>query len=130
MLAPHLSEDIGEHVHGARLACTDPDGARKLAPAIGQLAFRLVNQRDDLLGSLAQAHAVLGEHGRAVGAVEQRTAQLALELGDLARQRGLRHMQHVGGLGHVLLACNGQKITQRPEFHRSAPYPFIFRIAR
>ena len=101
----------------------------RLLSVVRKLVLGLVHERDDLLGTLTQAHAVLGEHGRAVRAVKERTAKLALELGDLPRERGLRHMQHVRGLGHALLARHGKKVAKRPELHASTAKSFEIRIA-
>jgi hypothetical protein len=66
----------------------------------------------DLLGALAQAHPVRSQHNRTVCAHEEGAAQLALEVCHLARQRGLRHVQDVGGLGHVLLPRDVEEVLQ------------------
>ena len=108
--AVQVGEQVGEDVHGMCLACADADAARKVNRIVLELVLRLVDEREDLLGPLAQVHAVLGQDGAAARAREELLAELILEIRNLARERRLRHMQHIGRLGHVLLPGHSQEI--------------------
>ena len=108
--AVQVGEQVGEDVHGMRLARADADAARKVNRIVLELVLRLVDEREDLLGPLAQVHAVLGQDGAAARAREELLAELILEMRNLARERRLRHMQHIGRLGHVLLPGHSQEI--------------------
>ena len=108
--AMQLGKEIGEDVHGMRFACADADTARKINRVILHLVFCLVDEREDFLGPLAQVHAVLCQHGAAARAREEFLAEFILEIGNLPRERRLRHMQHIGGFGHILFPGNGQEV--------------------
>ena len=108
--AVQLGKEIGEDVHGMRFACADADTARKINRVILHLVFCLVDEREDFLGPLAQVHAVLCQNGAAARAREELLAELVFEVGNLARERRLRHMQHIGGFGHILFPGHGQEV--------------------
>ena len=108
--AVQVGEQVGEDVHGMRLARADADAARKVNRVVLELVLRLVDEREDFLGPLAQMYAVLGQQGTAACAREELLAKLVFEIGNLARERRLRHMQHIGRLGHVLLPGHSQEI--------------------
>lgn len=57
--AVQVGKEIGEDVHGVRLACADADAARKVNRVVFHLVFCLVDEREDFFGSLAQVHAIL-----------------------------------------------------------------------
>ena len=100
-----------EHIaHGLCLSGANANIARNAQLLVAQLGLGLFHKRKNLLRALAQAHAVTRKHARTVGALEQLHAQLALQIGYLARKRGLRHMQNVCRLGHILLARDRQKV--------------------
>lgn len=77
MNAMHLDKRIRKQMRRTRLSGTDANDAGETASVVRKLVLGLVHEREDLLGTLTQAHAVLGEHGRAVRAVKERTATLA-----------------------------------------------------
>src|SRR5207302_1942655 len=71
----------------------EPQRARPSArQRAGALAQR-VRRAQDLARALQEVFALGGEVQTAADAVEERQAQLALEIADLARERGLREAQ-------------------------------------
>ena len=87
-----LCKGIEHQPHRFGFAGANADNARNAELPIRQLQLGLLHQQDNLLGALAQAHAIAREHARSIGALEQFHAQLALKISYLARERGLRHM--------------------------------------
>ena len=67
---------------------------------------------------MSQQRAVLGQLDAALAADKQRGAQFLLQVTDLAGEGGLGHMQDLGSTGDVFFLRHGQKIAQRPQFHR------------
>jgi len=65
----------------------------------------------------AQDLAGLGEAHLPAAAVEQRHAQLFLQLLDLVRQGRLRHVQALGGPGEVEGLRDGVEVAQVAQFH-------------
>ena len=108
--AVQVGEQVGEDVHGMRLARADVDAARKVNRVVLELVLCLVDEREDLLGPLAQVYAVLRQQGVAARAREELLAELIFEIRNLARERRLRHMQHIGCFGHILLPGHSQEI--------------------
>jgi hypothetical protein len=62
--------------------------------------------------------ACVGELDSARGAVEQRGAQLALEAAHGRRDRGLDHVQPVGGAREARLLGDGDEDIELAELHR------------
>ena len=110
------AECLDGRFHGAGLGGADADRALELGsrPYFG---LGLLDQCQDLLCALAEPHAILGERRRAVRSHEERAAKLILELGNLARECRLRHMQDVGCLCHVLFASDRQEVSEGPYLH-------------
>lgn len=75
-----------------------------------EFIFRLIDEREDFLGSLAQVYAVLCQNGAAARAREELLAKLVFDISNLARECRLRHMQHIGGFGHILSPGHGQEV--------------------
>ena len=67
-------------------------------------------ERENFLRALPKVHAVLGQDGAAARAREELLAEFVFEIGNLARECRLRHMQHIGGFGHILFPGNGQEV--------------------
>ena len=65
-----LGEEVGEDVHGMRLARTNADAARKIDRVIFYFILGLIDECEDFLGPLAQVHAVLRQQGAAARARE------------------------------------------------------------
>jgi hypothetical protein len=61
--------------------------------------------------------AVRREADEALPALDDRHAELLLELPDAARQRGLRHVAGLGRAGEVLLAGEGDEVLELTDIH-------------
>ena len=94
-----------------------PQRARPSArQCAGALAQR-VRRAQDLARALQEVFALGGEVQTAADAVEERQAQLALEVADLARERGLREAQLRGGAGDVAGVGHADEVAEVPQFH-------------
>ena len=62
--------------------------------------------------------AVLGQAHAAAGRLEQRNAQLALQIADGFAQRGLRHVERLCRAGEMLLVRDDLKIFQILPVHK------------
>lgn len=78
--------------HGDALAGADVDVARNDPFVVREVRGGLIGEPDNLLSAPPQVQALFGGRNAAAVALEQLTAQFALELSDLSRQRGLGHM--------------------------------------
>ena len=131
-LAHHLQADPGQSVPG------DPDDlrhepvrrgagdshaqdARGAATYFRDVDRGGVDVREDLRRPLDQQASGRGEVDAAGGALEEPGAQLRLELLDLLGQRGLRHVEALGGAAEVALLRDREEVAQVPQFHRTSP---------
>ena len=71
-----------------------------------------------LAGRFDQGLAGRGQHDPTADAVEQRGAELGLELTDRLRDRGLGDVLGLGGAGHPPVVDHGQEQAELPEIHR------------
>ncbi|MNO70418.1 hypothetical protein D3C76_612980 [compost metagenome] len=71
----------------------------RTASQFAQLALRGANQRQHLVGQLQQLEAGRGEAHRLGLAHEHGHAEATFQLPELVRQRRLRQVQELGGLG-------------------------------
>ena len=71
-----------------------------------------------LTGRFDQRLAGGGEHDPPADPVEQRRAELGLELADRLRDRRLRHVLGLGGPGHAAAVDHREEEAQPPQIHR------------
>lgn len=100
-----------------KLAAADGDGALDVFFFKQEVLLRPLRKRHDLLRAALQQHSVLGQDYIVAAAREELHAKLRLQIGDLPRQRRLRHMQLLRRAGEVLLPRNGQEISQYTKLH-------------
>jgi hypothetical protein len=79
----------------------------------------------ELVGLIQQRHRVgqqcltsRGELHAVRGPVEQHRAQLGLQLPDGPAERGLGHVQPLGGPADVAFGGHRDEVAQQPQFHR------------
>ena len=111
---PHA---LGDEAHARALAGADVDVARHDVVVMREVRRGLVCQPHDLLGAASQVEALLGWTHAAAAALEQLASELALEAGDLARERRLRDVQLLGGARHGPALADGEVVAKGPELH-------------
>ena len=84
---------------------------------VGKLALGFVGKLDDFLRAAAQQHAVVGQNHAVLAAAEELDAKLIFQLHELARKRGLCHVQQRCCLCDIFLPCHSEKIAQNAQFH-------------
>jgi hypothetical protein len=73
---------------------------------------------------MLEEHLARGQQPHAApGALEERRPQLVLQPLDLAAERGLRHVQALGGAAHVALLGDDDEVADLAEAHDRAPPP-------
>ena len=90
------------------------------ASGLGEFRKRVLHELQDVFRSLEQQLTELGEHHLAWFAVNDRLAELVLELLDRAAQRGLREMQFLRGAGEVLRAGENDELIEEVEVEIAA----------
>ena len=113
----------GEEAHQLRLAAADAHLAGEGLVRAGDLLLRLAHKGEDLLGALAQHHALVGEHHlpRALDAAdEQLLAQFRFQRLHLRGERRLRDVQGSRRRRDALLPRHGEKILQYAKLHSIA----------
>src|SRR5437016_1849148 len=88
----------------------------ELAQILGQF-FCLISGSVDKLEVRANHLTEIGEMREMALAMEKRPAELALQLLDGARERGLRDVGLLRGAREVQFLCDGEKITDLVHFH-------------
>jgi hypothetical protein len=68
----------------------------------------------------------VGQLHDAAHAIEQLHVQGFFQLPDLLRQRGLRHVQGLGGTRKILVRGNCKKIADMPQQHGRPPFYWSF----
>ena len=61
-----------------------------------------------------------------LGAIQEPDTKLLFQVFDLPRERGLRSVQFLGGLGEAERFRHGNKVTEMSKFHRGSQN--IYRI--
>lgn len=113
---------VGQAAGGQKLSAADGDGALQLFATVQEVPLGFIRKGEKLLRPALENHAILGENDVVIAAAKQLHTQLLLQIGDLAGEGGLRHVQLLGGPGEVFFPGDGQKIIQNAEFHgRSHP---------
>ena len=82
-----------------------------------ELGGDAVRHADEILRPVPQQDALLRQPDGKGLTGKQFLSQFLLQGPQRLRQRGLRHVQDLGGPGHVLLPCHRQKISQSPDLH-------------
>ena len=77
----------------------------------------LVDGRENFDGPIVERPAAVGQPDLAARAVEDRPAQLALELDDLLAQRGLRDEALFGGPREILELGHRHEVAELMQFH-------------
>ena len=108
---------VGDHAQALRLSGADEDVALHDVLAVREVRRGLVREAYDLLCTSSQVESLLGGCDAAAVALEERGAELALQRGDLPGERGLRHVQRLGGARHRAVLADGEEVAQRAEFH-------------
>ena len=119
VIAAHALHLAQKEAYSVRLGAAYEDVAAHRLARRRYLALRLVEQRRDFLGALAQQHPFLGQRNLAAAAHEEPAAKLVLKLLDLARERRLRYMQILRRARYALLARDGEKILKNAQFHKT-----------
>ena len=66
---------------------------------------------------MPETHAVFGQNGFAVGAYKKLPAEFCLQIRHLPGKGGLGNVQNVGGVCHIFLTGDGEKIPKGAMFH-------------
>ena len=93
MLVPAPFRRPEDRAHDLGLSAPDEHATAHRAIRLGKVGRRLVGQGDDARRVVAQADALHGQTDSLATALEQRRAELFLQVSKLARKRGLRHVQ-------------------------------------
>ena len=83
-------------------------------PASAPARSRSASAARRISRALQEVLALGGEVQTAADAVEERQAQLALEVADLARERGLREAQLRGGAGDIAGVGHADEVAEVP----------------
>ena len=124
-----IADRGGDGAESRAFSCRDVDVALDHALLGADVRGCLVGERDDLLRAAAQVEALLGQAHAVPAAFEQRAAQLALEVGDLAGEGRLRHMQGLGGARHGTLLAHGEVVAEHADVH-GTPFRAVWRCVR
>ena len=103
----------GEQADDVRLAGADVHVADNGLVVVHDLLLGPLDQREDLLGALAQDHALLREQhaaGALCAADQKLLAELLLHGAELGGKRWLRQVQGLGRSGDALLSGHRQKV--------------------
>ena len=98
----------------------DAQRAGRLVLVLGQLGLDALELDQHVMRGAEQHLALLGQHQAARVAVEQRHADILLERADLPRDRRLRQMQLLGGMGERASLRRGVKHAQLVPVQRHA----------
>jgi hypothetical protein len=113
--AEHVGEDrrVGRRLDEADAEPPDLAARRALGSPLRALGL---GERETRLGEEGAPRR--GERHAARDALEERRAELALEVADLPAERRLRDVQAPGGAPEVPLLRDGREIAEVPELHR------------
>ena len=126
VIAAHALHLAQKEAYSVRLGAAYEDVAAHRLARRRYLALRLVEQRRDFLGALAQHHPPLGQRNLPAAADEEPAAELVLKLLDLARKRRLRYMQILRRSRYALLARDGEEILKHTKLHTTTSGSIIY----
>ena len=110
---------IGNEAQVERVRRADAKRPRHRPRAVAQHAQALVDLAQRLGRVADEVLAGFGQHDALADAVEQRAADLLLELADLVRQRRLRDVNALGGAGEAQALGERREIAEVAELHRA-----------
>ena len=84
----------------------------------GDFVLRLIDKADDLLRTLLEDPAFVGQLDLPAAADEQLFAELRFQIFQLARQGRLAQVQSVRSTCEAFFSCYCQKVLQHSQFHR------------
>ena len=107
----------GKKPHGLGLARAYVNDAAHLRARGTHLLLGLVRQVQDVAGIAVENGATLGEFHASVSSYKEGLAQFRLQLGNLAREGGLGHMQDICRIGDVPLVGDRPKVRKGAKLH-------------
>ena len=106
-----------QQVQARQLVGGDHELPAPQIPHVVQRRQRLSAEVHQAFRVLEQDLARIGEHAAPARAIEERLADLVLELADDLADRGLGAVERLGRLGEAALADDGDKRFELEEFH-------------
>ncbi len=112
-----LTEQARQHVFGDGGARSDNEDATDIAGHLAHAVLHLRVELQDALGVLVDTLPGRGQADLVMRAIEQARVEVLLQLADLERHRGLRHVQRLGRLGETQQARDRVEDLQAPVSH-------------
>ena len=117
VLLGESSYDIGNHLHHRCFCCGDCEFARKLL-CLHYFIPSTLHHLENFLGATKKRRSFFRQRNAASRSIKQNFSKFVFKVGNLSRQRGLRHVQSSGRGGKAAAPRHFHEVTELLDIHR------------